>query len=668
MGNKTVKRTRKRAQAAARKVEEKKKLAAMSPLERAAMERAREEEEKRAALEKRQESKQRREEEIYQRRFQKHREEFRQLYLELYNSEEQFEELCKSMKRVWKSRSEDLKAQDLEREERPEWFRERKMLGMSLYVDRFAKNLQGVREKLDYVEACGVNYLQLMPLMESQEWCSDEGSAVTDFEKIQGALGKMEDLAALAKECHRRGICLCVDFAMNHTSQEHEWAVRARAGEEEYRKRYFFFDNYSIPAMYEKTVPQVFPSTAPGNFTYLQDIQQFVMTTFYPGQWDLNYQNPEVFRQMILHFLFLTSQGVDVVRMDDIPYIWKQIGTECRNLPQVHTILRMIRMITEIVCPGVLLAGAAGSTMEKTSAYFGECDKPECHLLYNTASMSAVWNSVATRDVRLLKRETEALHALPSQYTFLNYLRCHREIPWDLDYDTLRAWGMEEESHRRYLNEFFTGDFPGSFSRGAIHREDGRSALCATTASMCGIEKALLSGDETGLGEAVRLDVMVHGWLLFQSGVPVLCSGDEVGQTNDYTYRENPQKAQDHRHICRGAFPWENRERLEEEDSVQQQIFTGLKKLEEIRKKEPVFGPGAQTWTLETWDDSVICLVRAYHNEKMIGLFNFSENERMAWINEQDGGYTDLITGEEMAASGIRMGGYQFLWLRRNPK
>ena len=262
---------------------------------------------------------------------------------------------------------------------------------MMLYIDNFAGNLQGVKEKLSYLESCHVNCIHLMPFLDSPKGRSDGGYAVADFRKVKPELGTMEDLAELAAECHKRNINLCMDFVMNHTSEDHEWAVRARQGEGEYMSRYFFFDNYEIPAQYEACVPQVFPTTAPGNFTYLPEIKHHVMTTFYPYQWDLNYRNPRVFNEMMYNFLFFANQGMDVIRIDAVPYIWKELGTNCRNLPQVHTIVRMMRMIGEIVCPSVVLLGEVVMEPEKVVPYFGTVEKPECHMLYNVTTMATIW-------------------------------------------------------------------------------------------------------------------------------------------------------------------------------------------------------------------------------------------------------------------------------------
>ncbi|MDO5337531.1 MAG: alpha-amylase family protein [Eubacteriales bacterium] len=608
------------------------------------------------------------EDEEYYFRFQKHLDELKWLYIELYGNYEMFDELCSQMYLFYTERKEELKALDRIREQDPEWFKRNDMLGMMLYVDNFADNLQGVKAKLDYIKEANVNYVHLMPLLESPKGRSDGGYAVANFRKVQPELGTIEDLEEVAKECHDRNISVCMDFVMNHTSEDHEWAVRARRGEGEYMSRYFFYDNYYIPSLYEQTVPQVFPTTAPGNFTYLPEINHYVLTTFYPYQWDLNYKNPRVFNEMMYNFLFFANAGIDVIRIDAVPYIWKELGTDCRNLPKVHTIVRMMRMIGEIVCPGIVLLGEVVMEPSKVAPYFGTVEKPECHMLYNVTTMATTWNSVATRDVRLLKKQMDIVNSLPKEYTFLNYLRCHDDIGWGLDYDTLRWWGMEERPHKQYINDFFTGQVEGSFSRGELYNADpvtGDARFCGTTASMCGIEKAGFEQDEEQMEAAIQRDLMLHAYMFMQSGIPVLYSGDEIAQVNDYTYKEIPEKAPDSRYIHRGKFLWENAQKIHEKGTVQQRIFGGLDKMEKIRAKEKAFMSNANCYTIETYDNSVLCLVREYKGDKIIGLFNFSEFDKTAWIDEHDGEYEDLLTGRMLKASGVDIPGNGYYWMKR---
>ncbi len=605
---------------------------------------------------------------VYPRRFEKHFEELKWLYTELYGNNSMFAELCDQMERFYRERREALKALDEKREENPGWYKKNDMLGMMLYIDNFAGNLKGVQSKLDYLEKCNVNYIHLMPFLETPKGRSDGGYAVSDFRKVQEELGTMEDLEELTAACHERGLCVCMDFVMNHTSEEHEWARRARQGDGEYMSRYFFFDNDHIPDLYEKTVPQVFPTTAPGNFTWVEEAGHFVMTTFYPYQWDLNYKNPRVFNEMMYNFLYLANRGVDIIRIDAVPYIWKELNTPCRNLPQVHSIVRLMRIISEIVCPGILLLGEVVMEPEKVAPYFGTLDKPECHMLYNVTTMATTWHTVATRDVRLLKRQLDIVNALPKDYVFLNYLRCHDDIGWGLDYGSLMTEGIGERSHKQYLNDFFQGFAGGSNSRGELYNADpssGDARFCGTTASMCGVEKAGFEQNEALMEQAIRLDLMLHAYMFMQSGIPMLYSGDEVAQVNDYTYKDDPYKAADSRYIHRGAMRWDLAENITDPDAVEGKIFQGLNRLERIRKQEKAFAANADVWTIQTWEQSVLCIGRAFEGEKIIGLFNFSECDKMAWINETDGEYTDLLSGKEAKAVGMNVPAYGFFYLKK---
>ena len=609
---------------------------------------------------------------VYQERLNRHMDELKWLYCELYQDDPQVMEhltqLLDGLKGFYDARSTDLKASDFSREKDPRWYKRNDLTGMMMYVNSFAKTLSGLEDRLDYVQECNVNYLHLMPLLASPKGRSDGGYAVSDFRSVQPELGTMDEFSHLTSECHKRGISVCLDFVMNHTSEEHEWAKRARAGEKEYQDRYFFFDSYDIPALYEKTCPEVFPTTAPGNFTWLEDIRKHVMTTFYPYQWDLNYRNPVVLNEMVFNMLYLANQGVDIIRLDAVPYIWKQLGTNCRNLPQVHTIVRIMRMICEIVCPGVLLLGEVVMSPEKVVPYFGTVEKPECHLLYNVTTMATTWHTVATRDVSLLRRQLDIVAELPRDYVFQNYLRCHDDIGWGLDYDFLSCSGIQEIPHKKYLNAFLTGSYPDSFARGELYNDDprlGDARLCGTTASLCGIERFGFERNEDGVNRGIRYDITLHAFMLSQSGIPVIYSGDEIGQLNDYSYREDPEKAEDSRYLHRGDFNWELAENRKKPETVQGKLFPALDHLEKIRKEHTVFNSDTALRTIDTWDSSVLALVRENEEEKFIGIYNFSEYDKVAWINEEGGIYTDLISGRKMEAKGVQIPAFGCFWLCR---
>lgn len=605
-------------------------------------------------------------EKIFAQRMEKHQDELRWLYMELYGNDAMYAELCEQMHDYYSKRSTELKKRDIKKEKNPDWFKEKEMLGMMLYIDNFAGNLKGVERKLPYLKECNVNCIHLMPFLDTPKGKSDGGYAVADFRKVRPDLGTMKDLARLTEKCHENDMNVCMDFVMNHTSEEHEWAKRARAGEGEYMSRYFFYDNGDIPARYEETVPQVFPTTAPGNFTWLPEIGHYVLTTFYPYQWDLNYRNPRVFNEMMYNFLFLANQGMDIIRIDAVPYIWKELGTSCRNLKEVHTIVRMMRMIAEIVCPSVILLGEVVMEPEKVVPYFGTVEKPECHMLYNVTTMATTWNSIATRDIRLLKKQMDIVSRLPKQYTFLNYLRCHDDIGWGLDFDTMKQWGMEEPSHKRYLNDYFTGKIADSISRGELYNDDPvtqDARFCGTTASMCGIEAAGFEGNAEKMQTAIQEDLMLHAYMLTQSGIPMLYSGDELGQVNDYSYKEDAEKVSDSRYLHRGVFQWTLADKRKDLSTVQGKLFQMLNRLEQIRRQENVFSQEAEVYTYDVHNDSILGILREYKGERFIALFNFSEREQTAWMQEE-GIFRNLVNGEIVEVKDPVLKGYEFVWMK----
>ena len=606
----------------------------------------------------------------FDRRLARHHDELKWLYYELYhNDAEAFGYFTAMLRRCWKERKKSLRDQDARREADPDWYRRRDLLGMMLYVDAFAGDLNGVRKKLKYIQECGVNYLHLMPLLASPRGRSDGGYAVSDFRTVQPELGTMEDLEKLADACRKSGTSLCLDFVMNHTSEDHEWAKKARAGDPGCRERYFFYDSWDIPREFEKTVPQVFPTTAPGSFTQLED-GQIVMTNFYPYQWDLNYANPVVFNDMTENLLFLANRGIDVIRLDAIPYIWKELGTSCRNLPQVHTLARMLRMVCEVVCPSVLLLGEVVMEPVKVVPYFGTPEKPECHMLYNVTTMATTWHTLATGDASLLRRQMEIVCSLPKEFLFLNYLRCHDDIGWGLDYPWLgEHFGIDEVAHKRYLNSWFTGRYPGSDARGELYNDDpflGDARLCGTTASLCGMEAADFEGDPFKLERAVACDLTLHAWMLSQSGIPVVYSGDEIGQLNDYTYHSDPEKWEDSRYIHRGTFQWDLAEHRGDPETRQGKVFQGLRRLEEIRAGEPCFDAMADVWVEDSGDNRCLALCRRSGDRELICLFNFSDQFVRAHVARDDA-YTELMYGA--AYEGLRdieLWPNGFAWLLRD--
>ena len=599
----------------------------------------------------------------FERRLAQRQDELDWLYMELYHDRDRLDGLKAMMARAYGGRGEGLRRLDKKREAGPEWFRACKMLGVTMYPGLFAGSLKGVEEKLGYLKEQGITYVHLMPLLKMPHPDNDGGYAVEDFNQVDPTLGSNGDLARLAAAMRRRGMSLCLDFVINHTADTHDWAMRAKAGEREYQDRYICFDSPDIPREMEKTIPDVFPETAPGSFIFVPEMGKYVCSSFHPYQWDLNYRNPAVFHDMADSMLRLANLGVEVLRIDAVPYLWKQMGTTCRNLPQVHTIMRLIRLITECVCPGVILKGEVVMAPRELAPYFGTADKPECHLLYNASTMATQWSALASGDVRQLKRQLDDLHSLPAHCCFVNYLRCHDDIGWGLNEDYGRALGIDPVAHKKYLYEFFEGSFPGSFARGERYNynpatQDART--CGTTASLCGIEKGLYEGDEGQVALGVRRDLMMHAAVMCMAGFPMLSSGDEIGQLNGYGYHDDPILREDSRNLHRTPFSWDNAARRTMPGTVQQRLWDGLRQLEKLRAGQPCFGPGAWVTTWDTHNNSVLAIVRRTGDETMACLFNFSGLAQTVWLDGLEGEFSDLISGERACCPSGTLGPYQY--------
>lgn len=605
----------------------------------------------------------------FARRLQERRDELEWLYMELYDRRDMLDTLLERMGEAYRQREQSLRRLDAKREQDPNWFRSGKMLGMTMYTDLFAGNLPGLEKKLDYLTEQGITYLHLMPLLKMPHPDNDGGYAVEDFDQVDPTLGTNEDLSRLTAAMRRRGMSLCLDFVINHTADTHPWAMRAKAGEQEYIDRYICFDTPDIPREMEKTIPDVFPETAPGSFIYQEDMKKYVCSSFHPYQWDLNYRNPAVFNDMVCSMLHLANLGVEILRIDAVPYLWKEMGTSCRNLPKVHTIMRMIRLIIETVCPAVILKGEVVMAPKELAPYFGTQEKPECHLLYNASTMATQWSALASADVRQLKRQLDDLHSLPANCCFVNYLRCHDDIGWGLNEEFGRTIGIDPVAHKKYLYEFFEGSFPGSYARGERYNynpatQDART--CGTTASLCGIEKGLCEGDESQVALGIQRDLMMHAAMMTMAGFPMLSSGDEIGQLNGYDYHDDPDRREDSRNLHRTRFNWDNAARRKEPGTVQQRIWDGLRQLENIRCGEPCFGPEAWVTTWDTANRQVLALVRRTEGETLVGLFNFSGDIQTIHMDALEGDFTDLITGETGPCAHRQLGPYQYCLCRQS--
>ncbi|TPF97857.1 amylosucrase [Bifidobacterium sp. UTCIF-39] len=592
---------------------------------------------------------------IYNERLARHSAELDWLFMELYNDRAALEDLKAAMADAYAARPDDLKDLDAKREADPDWYKRGDMFGMTMYTDLFAGDLKKLARRIPYLKEQKLTYLHLMPLLQMPHPQNDGGYAVEDFDNVDPSLGTNEDLAALTAKLRKAGISLCLDFVMNHTASSHRWAKAAQAGDPEYQDYYFCYDDRTIPDQYDAVVPQVFPGSAPGNFSWNEQMGKWVMTQFYPFQWDLNYRNPKVLIAMLSSALHLANLGVEVLRIDAVPYIWKVLGTNCRNLPEVHTIVRMLRIALECVCPAVILKGEVVMAPKELAAYFGTPEAPECHMLYNVSIMVNLWSALASQDVRLLKTQIDKLNALPENCWFVNYLRCHDDIGWGLDEDVEKELDIDPLKHKEFLYHFYEGCVPGSWAMGELYNYDpvtSDARSCGTTASLCGVEKALITHDKPMLEKSVERDLLMHCAMSFLRGFPMLNCGDEIGQLNGWDYKEDPERVADSRNLHRSKFDWGKAELREKPGTLQNQLWEGMDGLREMRD-DPCFAPDAWVTTWDTHNDTVLGVVRRSGDQTLVGLFNFSDAKQDVWLDGAD----DLMprNGAELAPYEARL-------------
>ncbi len=476
------------------------------------------------------------------------------------------------------TRPHHLFARDLAREANPGWFQGPEQIGYVCYTDLFAGTLAGVSERVDYLRELGVTYLHLMPLLRPREGANDGGYAVASYDEVDARLGTMADLEALAHRLHEREVNLCIDLVVNHTAAEHPWALQALSGNPDYLDFYLFYPDRVLPDVYEATLLEVFPTFAPGNFTWLPDSEQWVWTTFHEFQWDLNWANPKVFAAMFAAMLHLADRGVDMLRLDAAPFMWKRTGTICQNLPEVHTLLTTLRALMSVAAPATSFKAEAIVAPEELTLYLGagEPTRHECDLAYNNQLMVTLWSSLATGDAQLMTNALGRMGAIPSHAAWVNYVRCHDDIGWAITADDAASVGWNQFAHRNFLLEFYSDVFPGSFARGDVFQynpetHDGRTS--GSAASLCGIDRALADADPVHLEVACGRLELLYAVVYAYGGIPLLYMGDELGVRNDPSYLEDPAKADDNRWMHRPRMNWVSAERRHVAGTLEQRLF-----------------------------------------------------------------------------------------------
>ncbi len=545
---------------------------------------------------------------------------FRAIYGETPEVEKRLKDM---LRRHWQARPVALKHLDLKRDLNPEWFLSEKMVGYVFYVDRFADTFKGVLDHIDYFEALGVTYVHFMPCLKPRPGNSDGGYSVMDYRAINPALGTMKDFESVTEALRQREISVTIDLVLNHTAKEHEWAETARAGATRYQNYYLMFTTQEETRAYEKSLVEIFPNDAPGNFTFYPELNKYVWTTFNEHQWDLNWANPEVFLEIVDIMLTLANKGVDCLRLDAVAFMWKRLGTNCQNLPEVHDILQALRAATRIAAPAMIHKAEAIVAPRDLVTYLGQGRHKgrEANLAYHNNLMVQFWSSLATRDTKLMT------HVLSTHFpeSFRNacwatYIRCHDDIGWAItDEDAMAIPGLNAFHHRQYLADFFAGQFPGSFARGGIFQEnpvtkDRRNS--GSFASLAGLEAASTSAEIDTALDRILMGVALMGSF---GGLPLLYMGDEIGLTNDYDFVKEPAHANDNRWLHRPMMPWGKR------NAMQQRLFDGTRQVIDRRKQLPQLAASNPTRIVDCGNSAIFSFLREGDEKPLLAMFNFSD-------------------------------------------
>ncbi len=552
-------------------------------------------------------------------------------------AEGNFENLLIQIIEAYKQRKPTFRKRDAQKEQQGAWFTSNQIAGMSLYVDRFAGNLNNMPERLPYLQELGVNFLHLMPLFESPEGESDGGYAVSDFRKIDKRFGTLNEFKSLQEKMQAAGMYLMIDIVLNHTSHHHEWAQKAKAGDKKYQDFFYMYDNRDIPDQLDATMPEIFPESSPGSFSFVPECNKWVMTVFHHYQWDLNYTNPDVFSAMLENIFFYANLGVDILRIDAPAFIWKQLGTTCQNLPQAHTLLQLIKHCVHIATPGMALLGEAIVAPKEIMKYFGTDAfvAKECDIAYNATQMALQWDALATGDTRVMLAAQHELLQKPLGTTWITYTRCHDDIGLGYDDSMITAAGFNAYEHRKFLKEYYSGSYPGSPASGALFSVNPKTQdarISGSLASLCGLEKAL-AGDlnsNQAVQTAISKIILMQAQSLLLGGIPMLFYGDEVGYTNDYSYLVDPGKSYDNRWMHRPVIRWEKNDLRKVAGSVEQRIFTATQQLIQLRKSIAAFSDQKNITWLTPHNIHVAGFIRHGEGKHYYCLFNF--NSKAAYI------------------------------------
>lgn len=606
------------------------------------------------------------------------------LFDHLYGDRDDFKEqslrLVETMARQYIKRPDELKQLDIEREKDHNWFLSQKWVGMTLYSNGFAGDLNGVNNHLGYFQELGVNLVHIMPILRCPEGYSDGGYAVSDFRQIDARAGTVKDLTTLADDMREREILLVLDVVVNHTSNEHDWAKRAQAGDTEYQDFYYTFSSRNVPDMFEQNMPEIFPETSPGNFTWDEDMQRWVMSVFHDYQWDLNYSNPAVFIEMLDILLFWANKGADILRLDAVAFLWKKIGSTCQNEREAHLILQLMKDCCQVTAPGVLFIAEAIVAPVEIIKYFGEdaVIAKECEIAYNATFMALLWDAVATKNTKLLNQGIKSLPVKLERATWLNYVRCHDDIGLGFDDTDIHLAGYDPSTHRKFLFDYYTGKYDDSHARGLPFGQNiktGDARISGSLASLTGLQYAIEKGDPDDIEDSIKMILLLNSMIMSFGGIALLYYGDELGTINDLSYQSDESKSGDSRWVHRPSIDWEKADNRHIAGTIEYKIFTALKRMIAVRKEIDVFADFNNRELIDVGNSHLFVFGRyniTKPGDRVLVIANFDGKPQHLKLSDIDiggnnnyGHMIDLYTGQspDIFKDTLVIPGFGFYWL-----
>ena len=580
----------------------------------------------------------------------------------------------------YRDRPQLFKEGDLKREKDPEWLTSQRWAGIMLYVDRFNTDLKGIRNKLYYLAELGINIVHLMTVWASPAGKSDGGNAVSSYTRVDPKYGKLQDLVDLIHEFRKRGILLTLDLVVNHTSDQHQWAKKAKKGVKKYQKYYYMFDDRTVPDLFERSLPEVFPTSDPGNFTFNKETQKWVMSVFHQYQWDLNYYNPEVFREMIKVLFFQVNLGIDIIRIDAPAFIWKKMGTQSQNETEAHLILQMFKACIQVVAPGTALIAEAIASPQEIMKYFGKSTSVsnECDIAYDSTLMALLWDAVATRNSNLIRAGLTQLPQKPDGTTWLNYIRCHNDIGLGFADADAEKVGFTPDLHRKFLVEFLTGVFEGSFSKGLLfmpNPKTGDARISGSLASLAGLEVAIDKKDSKALKMALKRINLLHSIIVSFGGIPMIYYGDEVATLNDYSFESEKDKLEDNRWVHRPRLNWDIIDQRKKSGTIQNIIFSNLQRFIKIRRASPEFADLNNCQVVDTGNHYLFAYLRYRDRLRTLVVCNFKDDHQelsasvlTSLLFDLNQKLVDKLTGTEIefVNQKVKLEPYQFVWITKS--